>query len=516
MGEIRKVLVADDDEHVLEIMTDFLPTLGCDVRLARDGEEALQRFLVERPALVLTDLQMPKVDGLTLMKAIRESSPRTEILVLTAHADLDSAIEAVRQGAFDYLLKPIELQTLGRRVQQALERYQLVSEKEALLEELEARVAARTKALVESQQRLRAVFNAITDALIIVDRRLTIVVANHGASDLSGTPLEALVGRNCYHVLFGRQEACAGCPVLETFASGRAASRPISQPIRDGRARYLEVSSYPLTHEGDRRMDAVEHLRDITEKVYQARHLHNTEKLAAVGQFAAGLAHELGNALAIIGGSVQVLLTQAADSGREDDEYLAAICRNVEAADRTIRGLLAFVGPREPSPEVMEVTEPVDRACLLLRGEFAKRGVEVVKRYAPRLPRLWGDMEQLQQVFLNLLLNAIQAMDHGGTITISTAVAGWRSPVSGEQPGAGRQSPAPSSVEISVADTGRGIRKADLDRIFDPFFTTRERGTGLGLSIANRHVETHRGRLVVESEEGKGTRFTVVLPTMAP
>ncbi len=498
MGEDRRVLVVDDDEHALEMMAEFLPTLGCEVLLAHDGEEALWLFRAERPPLVLTDLQIPKLDGLALMKAVKEFSPRTEVLILTGHADLESAVEAVRQGAFDYLLKPVDLQTLARRVKQALERHQLVSEKEALLGKLEQRFRARTAALVESQQRLRAVFNAITDALIIVDQHLTVVVANQGAAALSGTQAETLIGRNCYRVLFGQEEVCTGCPVLDTFATGRAISRSISQQMPDGRSRYLEVSSYPLTYEGQRPMEVVEHIRDVTETMDQARHLQNAEKLAFVGQLTAGLAHELGNALAIIGGSVQVLLKQAADPCREGSEYLEAIHRNVAAADRTIRGLLAFARPQAPCLEVVDLTESLDRACLLLRGEFAKHGVQLVKQYAPDLPRIKGDMEQLQQLFLNLLFNAIQAMDDGGTITINTVFD------------------SPEWLRVELMDTGCGIRKADLDRIFDPFFTTRQGGTGLGLSIAHRHVETHRGKLIVESEEGKGTRFTIFLPTATP
>ena len=498
MGEDRRVLVVDDDEHALEMMAEFLPTLSCEVLLAHDGVEALQLFQAERPPLVLTDLQMPLMDGLALMKAIKEFSPRTEILILTGHADLGSAVEAVRQGAFGYLLKPVDLQTLGRQVKQALERYRLVSEKEALLDELEQRVENRTQALIESQQRLRAVFDAIADSLIIVDQNLMISVANAGAAALAGSPLEALIGRMCYRVLFGREEICDGCPVLETFSNGRAVSRSVSQQMPDGRSRYLEVSSYPLAYEGKRPMEAVELIRDVTEKVHQAHHLQNVEKLASVGQLAAGLAHELGNALAIIGGSVQVLLKQAADPCREGGEYLEAIHRNVAAADRTIRGLLAFARPQAPCLEVMDLTEPLDRACLLLRGEFAKHGVQLVKQYAPDLPRMKGDVEQLQQLFLNLLLNAIQAMDDGGTITINTVFD------------------SPEWLRVELVDTGYGIPKADLDRIFDPFFTTREGGTGLGLSIAHRHVEAHLGRLMVESEEGQGTRFTVFLPTAIP
>jgi len=498
MGASKKVLVADDDQEVLDLMTESMTTLGCQVLTARDGEEALQLFQAERPPLVITDLKMPKLDGLALMRAIKEAEPRTEVLVLTAHADLASAIRAVQQGAFDYLRKPFDFEALGRRVNQALERHRLVSEKEALLEELEQRVQARTAALVESQRRLRAVFNGIRDSLVIVDQTFTIVAANEGAAALSGTPAETLIGRTCYRELFGREEICEGCPVLEVFATGRAASASMSRRNPDGRYGHLEVSGYPLADEGEWPMEAVEHIRDVTEKVRQARHLRNSEKLAAVGQFAAGLAHEMGNVLALIGGSAQFLLDYPDDRRQASRECLDVIHRNVAAADSMIRELMAFARPREPLLSSMNVTDSLDRAQLLLRGEFGKRGVEVVRQYAPDLPAIQGDLEQLQQVFLNLLLNAVQAMENGGTITIRTAVD------------------PPKWVRVELMDTGRGIHKEHLDRIFEPFFTTRERGTGLGLSIAHRHVEAQGGRLSVESQEGRGTRFTVSFPAMTP
>jgi signal transduction histidine kinase len=373
------ILVVDDDQEVLEVMVLYLSQTGYRVLPARDGEEALRIFNAEHPELIITDLSMPGMNGLELIEAIKAISPRTEVLVLTGHSSVASAIDALRRGVFDYLQKPFELVRLLQSVERALERFRLVSEKEALLRELEERVRLRTQALVESQ-----------------------------------------------------------------------------------------------------------------------RQLCNAEKLAAVGQFAAGLAHELGNALAIIGGSVQFLLGYPGDRRQASREYLEVIHRNVAATNRTIREILAFARPTEPFLGPMDVTESLDRAHLLLKGEFAKHGVEVVQQYAPALPRIQGDSEQLQQVFLNLLLNAIQAMEDGGTITIRAIFD------------------PPEWVRVELMDTGRGIPEEHLDRIFDPFFTTRERGTGLGLSIAHRHVEAHQGRLTVESQEGKGTRFSIFLPAMAP
>jgi PAS domain S-box-containing protein len=372
------------------------------------------------------------------------------------------------------------------------------TETEALLKELGARVQAQTGALVESQRRFRAVLNGISDSLLIVDRSFTIVAANAGAAAVSGISVETLIGRNCYREFFGQKEICEGCPLLQAFAGGGAASAPFSRMNPDGSVGYLEVSGYPLVVGEGRPAEAVEHIRDVTEKVVRTRQLRTSEKLTAVGHLAAGLAHELGNALGIIGGSVQVLLGKEGDCWQEGREYLEAIHRNVAAADRTIRDLLDFARPREPFWKVIDVTKPLDRARLLLKGEFAKRGVEVVTRYAPGPLRIQGDQEQLEHVFLNLLLNAMQAMEAGGTITL-TAV-----------------SDPPEWVQVDVTDTGRGIPREHLDQIFDPFFTTRGMGTGLGLSIVHRYVDAHHGRLTIESQEGKGTRVTVFLSAMAP
>jgi PAS domain S-box-containing protein len=494
----RKVLVVDDEQPILNLLTEVISRVGCEVLQARDGEEALRLFEAERPPLLITDLVMPKMDGLALVKAIKGADPRTEVLIITGHADLDSAIEAVRQGAFDYIVKPFSVETLRRRVNQALERHQLLTEREAWLAAVEERVQARTAALAESQRRLRALFNAISDPLVIVDESFTIVAANKRAVALGGTPLEGLTGRPYYRELCGREEICDGCPVPETFATGREVSAPITRRNPDGSFTYLEVSSYPLADGGQQPKEVVVLFRDITERVHQTRHLQNAERLAAIGQLGAGLAHELGNALAIVGGSVQFLLGYPGDRRQASREYLEVIHRNVAAADCVIRKLMDFARPREPVSTVMDVTEPLDRACFLLSGEFAKHGVEIVKHYEPDLPRIEGDPEQLQQVFLNLLLNAVQAMEGAGTITIRALFN------------------PPKWVRLELMDTGQGIPQEYLRRIFDPFFTTREGGTGLGLSIAHRQVEAHRGKLTVESQEGKGTRFSILLPPMTP
>jgi signal transduction histidine kinase len=265
---------------------------------------------------------------------------------------------------------------------------------------------------------------------------------------------------------------------------------------KDGTEVPVELSVANLILEGQMAGRVIV-ARDITERRYLEEQLRQSQKLEAVGELAAGVAHELGNALGIIGSSVQYLLKGCAE-GHPFHEFLEVIHRNVAQADRTIRGLLSFAQPRRPSPAPVDITRLLEGTCQLLKGEVAKQHIRVVLRFAPDVPWVMADPEQLQQVFLNLLLNAIQAMPKGGMVTL-TAIGDTE----------GKQ------VQIEVADTGLGIPKEHLSRIFDPFFTTKKEGTGLGLSVSARLIRAQEGHIAVSSRDGKGSVFTIFLPVAA-
>jgi len=346
----------------------------------------------------------------------------------------------------------------------------------------------------QSNRRLKAVFDAITDGITIVDREFRISAANNWAAQLSGRSIRDLIGKHCYKEFFRRDQPCDGCPVRQTFKKGNVNSILMRYTEVEGASKELEISGYPLPDAEGNINQAVEYLRDVTEKRIQERQLYNSEKLAAVGQLAAGIAHELGNALAIIGGSVQSLLKNHRGSSLSR-EYLEVILRNVTTSDRIIRSLLSFARPREPSFSPTDIAQILEVTHLLLKGELAKHHISLFWHFSPDVPLLMADAEQLQQVFLNLLLNAIQAMPEGGSITLTTTFDSET-----------------ETVQVKIEDTGGGIPQENLIRIFDPFFTTKPKGTGLGLSISDRLVRAHGGDICVMSPEGKGTTFIVSLP----
>ena len=217
-------------------------------------------------------------------------------------------------------------------------------------------------------------------------------------------------------------------------------------------------------------------------------------KLASLGELAAGLAHELKNPLSGISAATQVLYDQFPESDPRR-EIMLEMNAQVTRLNKTLNDLLSFAKPKPPQLTPVTVNDIVHNVILLIQAQAAQHQVEIQENYTANLPPVNLDAEQFKQVLLNLMLNAFQAMEHGGTLTVGTKLAGKY------------------TLAITIQDTGKGIASENLEKIFIPFFTTRAKGTGLGLTVSKKIVELHNGEIGVQSELGKGTVFTIYLPT---
>ena len=243
--------------------------------------------------------------------------------------------------------------------------------------------------------------------------------------------------------------------------------------------------------------------------VYHQQRLARAERLATLGEVAASLAHEIKNPLAGIAGAVGVMADDlpGTDPRRE---IMVEILDQIHRLNKTVEDLLTFARPASPTIAPCDVHQVLDRTLLLLAEDPVAKQVRVVRDYQAGLPRVDADGKQLGQVFLNLLLNAAQAMQGGGQITMATRFNGAN--------GAGGERSAPTvdhMVEVSLTDTGPGIPSAVLPEVFKPFFTTKPRGTGLGLAISRRIIEDHGGWIRAESSAGQGATFRICLPVCA-
>ncbi len=267
-------------------------------------------------------------------------------------------------------------------------------------------------------------------------------------------------------------------------------SRPEAEPVP------VAITWSILTSEPDGTRTIVINVHDLTDVKRIERQWRRSQRLAALGTMAAGVAHEVRNPLAGIRGASQLL---ARESDEKTREYLDVIVREVDRLDRTVEQLLDLARPMNTERSATDIEEVVDRALAVVNSQLEETGIRVEKNIPSPPGRVNADAGQLAQVFLNLFLNALQAMPAGGTLTVTIH----------EETAAGS-----TAAVVEVRDTGQGMSQQTLEYLFMPFYTNREKGSGLGLAISHRIIEEHGGAIDVKSEEGRGATFIVSVPTI--
>jgi len=353
---------------------------------------------------------------------------------------------------------------------------------------------ARFFSLVErAKEQWETAFDALREGIAVVDAEGRVRRANRALGELLGRPVEAVVGSHLCHALLDRSHALM--ELLDQARRGEgppplvARSEPSGRTVRIVAARITSATP---------EQSVVVLVEDVTDQRAMETQLIQSEKLAAVGQLVSGVAHELNNPLTSIAGLAELLLEQKAP-GPKDRGHLEVIHEQAERASRIVRNLLTFArkGPAEEAR--VDLGEVVRRTLLLMSYDFRLKDVEVKEELATALPEVLGDRHALQQVALNLLTNAAQA-------------------VATNPPGRPRRIHVRTwfdgEVRLRVADTGPGIPDDVVPHVFTPFFTTKEpgHGTGLGLSITYSIVDAHRGRLTLEPSPDGGASFRVDLP----
>ena len=337
------------------------------------------------------------------------------------------------------------------------------------------------------------VVESMADGLISIDREGKIVTLNRQAAEILGSGRERLEGMKITSVLGEGIGQILGSMAGQALVRDREMDIHKDEDGRDGRI-PLSLSAAPLRDEKGQEMGSVLLIKDMREIRDLQEKVHRSERLASLGRLAAGVAHEVRNPLSSIKGFAQYFVKRF--SGHDEEQgYASVMVKEVDRLNRVITDLLDFAGPKEPCREPQSLETIADQALKLLAPDLEARKVEVVKDYEPDLPAVSVDRDRISQVFINLLLNALESMEAGGEIRISLRRCG-----------------PPPAVEATVADTGAGIPEGDLEKVFEPFFSRKRKGTGLGLAIVHQIIESHRGEIRVESRPGKGTVFRMRLP----
>jgi len=264
----------------------------------------------------------------------------------------------------------------------------------------------------------------------------------------------------------------------------------------------VQVTSSNIKDENGNLIAILVVFRDIAEKKHLEQQLIQYEKLSAMGQLAASVAHELGNPLSVIYSTIQYVSDRLNKEPGWNNKELDVVLENIKRMDGLLRRLKHFTRPEKLRFSSVNINSCLSRVLVLIAREIRQRGISYRKNFANNLSAVWGDSRQLSQVFFNICKNALEAMPSCGVISIKT-----RTTNQSEMPILGSR-----GVVVEVSDTGEGISQQDISLIFEPFFTTKKNGSGLGLFLSRRIIEEHRGVIKVESWQGKGTTFKIFLP----
>jgi two-component system NtrC family sensor kinase len=351
--------------------------------------------------------------------------------------------------------------------------------------------------LVNARSILSALLDNLPGYLYVIGREYELVTQSASIARRANLDVNTLSGKLCYQALYQRSEPCLGCMAPDTLKSGKKTLRTTGRatgktPDADS---TWEIHSYPILDGSGRVVQAVLFEQDITDRRELEAVVAQTGKLAALGQLAAGVAHEINNPLTAIIANAQILQREL-PPGDERLESVELIGMAGARAAQVVRNLLDFARKEQAQRVLTNINDTLRSSLALVQHELLSHSITLQFDPDAQLPLILAAPDSLQGVWLNLLLNSVESIDKApGIIRLVSRRVG-------------------NEVQVTISDNGRGIPAERLGRIFEPFYTTKApgRGTGLGLSVCNRIVEQHSGRILVESQLGKGTEFVVVLP----
>ena len=488
----KLILVVDDDEMVLNTIERILQTVKASCVTVGGGIAALSYLRHNRPNLILLDYMMPDMSGAEVVAAIAEQPDleacrNVPIVMLTAKtSNYAEQTELLKKGLSAYLFKPFGHRELINVISNLLTIHEVQEENKRL-----------TDSVRQMQVYLQSILDNITDSISVQDKQYRIERVNQGTHDLFGSDPDgknrgkSFEGRSCHKAYFDFDRPCAACPARETLATGQPSFSEF-QDYQTGR--FYEINTYPLFNKDHETVSFIETIRDVTGKKQLEAQLIESSRLASVGTLAAGVAHEINNPLCIILGFTQSLLEETDLNASTHDE-LKIIENETSRCAQVVQDLLTYAKPGPLKKEDADLPDLVRKSLGLLRYQMKKKEIRVSEKITNKIPKIGIDKNKIQQVVVNVLLNAVQASAMGGAIHISVKASD-------------------GFVSLEIRDSGEGISREDLKRIFDPFYSTKKsHGTGLGLSMSKTIVNDHGGSIEICSTPGKGTNTKISLPS---
>ena len=353
----------------------------------------------------------------------------------------------------------------------------------------------------DAREDFHNILESLNVGVVVIDLKGEIIIFNRAAENITGLFSEKVIGKE-FDKVFGPNFFLNSHLDFKSLKDIQQNADVEAEIRRKGKNTfYVSLSISSVKNQEGEKIGIVLALQDITRLKKLEERANRTDRLAAMGEIAVKIAHEIRNPL----GSIELFASVLKKDLKDFEELKALaghISSGVKSINNVISNLLLFIRPQQkPNLQTINIYDSLNDSLFFSSHLVnSNNGIDIITRYYSKPLMIYADSELLKQIFLNLILNAIQAMPHGGKLTISTRKLNGRS--------------KKDLAEIRFADTGTGISKADMLRIFDPFFTTKTRGTGLGLAIVHNITEAHGGAVDINSSEGKGTVCTVTLPLL--
>jgi PAS domain S-box-containing protein len=464
-----KILVVDDEESIRITLNAFLTKDKHDVQVAEDADKAIELFGKTDFDVVVSDIILPRMTGVDLLKAIRKISPYVQVIMMTGRPTVETASESLRAGAFDYLYKPIRKDAILKTVRNALKVKMLEDQNLKHQEELEHLVEERTRSLQESQKRYRQLVHHSPDG-IAIQREDKVIFANHSMEKILERISDDLFEKTIWH------KTASEVPQDVNFVSDNDVTdeKNITRfektfAGKDNDPIHLDIVTLPMTLEGKPAIQVI--ARDITKQKFLERSLMQSQKMEAIGTLAGGIAHDFNNILFSIIGYSELSLDEL-DENSPVRHNLHEILEASKRATNLVRQILTFSRQTEHELSPVQIDLIVKETLTLLRASLPTT-IEIQKNIKTDAMAL-SDPTQIHQILMNLCVNASHAMrEKGGILAVDLESVEIDTDLSGKYPDL---KPGPY-LNMSICDTGHGISPEMLNRIFDPFLRQKQENT---------------------------------------
>jgi PAS domain S-box-containing protein len=509
-----KVLLIDDDPGILKVMSLALEDEGHEVISASEGKSGVELCVSQSPDIVITDIRMPGMDGMEVLKKIKQLDPDREVIVATAATDMNYAVEALRLDASDFILKPISGQALSIAIKRAQQRFATRRELRDYTSLIEERWMDTTEELARTFQTQKLLIESSIDGIIACDKSGRIMIYNKSMEKLLGYSRKEMIGEKMTERLFCPEEVQKFKDALASQKHGGKGRLFLHECLlegKDGSPIPVQLSAAEMFQE-DEQVGLVcfardeREIRKLTQEVANRARMLHQDKMISLGKLAASVVHEINNPLAGILNYARLMskiLSRSAltpEYAVKFSGYLSLMESELERCAKIVANLLAFSRKSELEFGPVNLNELLNNCINLSGHKLSLQNIRVETRLARDLPTIKGDFSQLQQCIINLIFNGVDAMPDGGSLFFSTSFDS-----------------AKKLIYLKVKDSGCGISRNDLPYIFDPFYTTKKEGKGVGLGLSTTFgiIDRHKGTIQVKSEPGQGAEFVIELPINA-